>query len=279
MVSAVSASRSRTASGGWAALALLVAVALTSAAGPASGAKTRPKISAPKITIQLVSPAVGTVVPRYGGSPMFHWTIATMGLAPLHGSGRLEVSTSPTFDQMATARFDCGYSQGDCMTRFQWNNGSPHWYDLANSCADVPPVGDCSSPSRVLYWRVRYQPVGGRSYTSPTWMLRRATSPDTVAPVANADPGSAPYGQLARVTYSVDDGGGATRFVAELYDGSTVVFGARTDWNPARGFYKSFWDLPLPADVGPGTYRWCFTVSDLADNSDTDCAPYTITSS
>ena len=55
------------------------------------------------------------------------------------------------------------------------------------------------------------------------------------------------------------------------------MFGARTDWRPGVGPYYTYVDLPLPVSVGPGTYRFCVTVIDQADNQTTDCAPYSIT--
>ena len=54
---------------------------------------------------------------------------------------------------------------------------------------------------------------------------------------------------------------------------------ARTDWRTISGNYYTYVDLPLPTTVVPGAYRFCVTVFDQSDNSATDCAPYTITSS
>jgi hypothetical protein len=251
---------------------VLAAAAAISASG-ASGSTP-----APRIAITLLGPTAGTVTPRYGPSPAFSWLINASGKAPLHGSGRLEVSTTASFAQMATWRFDCGYSPGDCVMHHQWPAVAPYWYDQANSCDDVPPVGSCNTLSKLLYWRVRYQPVGGKSWSSRTGIVRRSISSDTTAPKVQADPGSAQYGAPARVLFWVDDDSGVTRDIVQIYDGGKVIFGMRTEWNDVNTDDLSYryLDLPLPTTIEPGTYRWCLTAQDRADNRATDCALYTI---
>jgi hypothetical protein len=252
---------------------LLAAVVSLCAIGGSDGAK-----SIPNLAIQLVAPAGGTVVPRYGSSPVFAWRINARGLPTPKGSGRLEVSTTRSFAQEAIYRFDCGYSPGDCVPHFQWPNTTPHWYDMANSCSDVPPVGLCNGLSTTLYWRVRFQPVGGRSYTSPIGILQRSTPTDVTPPTAQAQPGTSAYGDPAQMLFWASDRSNVVRYVVELYNGDgKVVDGARTDWRTIAGNYYTYVDLPLPTTVGPGAYKFCVTVLDQSDNSATDCAPYTIT--
>jgi hypothetical protein len=239
--------------------------------GASTGAKAVPNIS-----IRLLAPISGTIVPRYGASPYFTWLITAHGQPPPKGSGRLEVSTTPTFSQEAILRFDCGYNPGDCVPHFQWPDSTPHWYDMANSCSDVPPVGNCLGVSKQLYWRVRFQPVGGRSYSSSIGVLQRSLSPDSVAPSVRAEGGSSDYGGPARMLFWAGDNTGLTRYVVQLYDGTKMVFGARTDWRSGVGPYYTYVDLPIPPSVKPGGYRFCVTVIDQADNKKTDCAPYSI---
>ena len=252
----------------------MVAVAATLClAGASNEAK-----SIPNVAIQLVAPSSGSVVARYGASPVFAWRISARGLPPPKGSGRLEVSTTRSFAQEATYRFDCGYSPGDCVPHFRWPNASPHWYDMANSCSDVPPEGVCNGLSTTLYWRVRFQPVGGRSYTSPIGILQRSTPTDVTPPTAQAQPGTSAYGDPAQMLFWASDRSNVVRYVVELYNGDgKVVDGARTDWRTIAGNYYTYVDLPLPTTVGPGAYKFCVTVLDQSDNSATDCAPYTIT--
>jgi len=236
------------------------------------GAKTIPNVA-----IQLVSPRSDSVVARYGPSPMFTWRISARGLPPPRGSGRLEVSTTRSFAQEAVYRFDCGYSPGDCVSHFRWPSGSPHWYDLANSCSDVPPEGSCGRLSTTLYWRVRFQPVGGRSYTSPIGILERSSPTDRTRPTVRAEAGSSDYGGPARMLFWAGDRSNVVRYVVQLYDSAgKMVFGARTDWRRITGNYYTYVDLPLPASVGPGSYKFCVTVIDQSDNDKTDCAPYAI---
>src|SRR5262249_28474129 len=185
---------------------LLAVVAALAAAGASVEAKAIPGLS-----IELVSPARGSAVPRYGASPVFTWRISARGLPPPKGSGRLEVSTTRSFAQEAVYRFDCGYSPGDCVPHLQWPSSAPHWYDLANSCSDVPAVGsNCGSLSTTLYWRVRFEPVGARSYTSPIGVLRRSAPTDTTPPTAKAESGSSQYGGPAPLLLLAGDpsGGG-----------------------------------------------------------------------
>jgi hypothetical protein len=208
---------------------------------------------------------------------MFRWRISAPGGALLHGSGRLEVSTTPTFTQEAIMRFDCGYSPGDCVAHYRWGTTEPHWYDMANSCSDVPPVGNCNGISRTLYWRVRFEPVGGRSYSSPVGVLARAMSTDTVPPQTQAEPGTSPYGQPARVFFWVQEASGTARYVIQLYNGSKVIYGARTDWQHAVGHFETYVDLPIPATIRAGLYHFCVTVVDQADLKASDCAPFAIT--
>ena len=135
MDKAVSLLRSR------AVIGILVFAALALPALPASGAKQKAHTAKFSVAIALLGPTNNTTVARYGASPTFDWKITMTGRPPARGSGRLEVSTSPTFSQSAVFRFDCGYSPGDCPTSYQWPNQTPFWYDQANSCSDVPPVG------------------------------------------------------------------------------------------------------------------------------------------
>jgi len=257
-----------------AAAGLVAAAAALAAVAGSGGAKAIPSLS-----IQLVSPTPGGVVPRYGASPVFKWRISARGLPAPKGSGRLEVSTTRTFTQEAIYRFDCGYSPGDCVPHFQWPDASPHWYDMANSCSDVPPEGSgCGSLSTVLYWRVRFQPVGAQTYTSAIGMLRRSAPTDSKAPTAKAEAGSSDYGGPARMLFWASDASNVVRYVVELYDSSKeMVFGARTDWRTISGNYYTYVDLPIPPSIGPGSYTFCVTVVDQSDNHATDCAPYAIT--
>jgi len=252
---------------------LLAAAAALCAVGGSNEAK-----SIPNVAIQLVAPSSGSVVARYGASPVFAWRISARGLPPPKGSGRLEVSTTRSFAQEATYRFDCGYSPGDCVPHFRWPNASPHWYDMANSCSDVPPEGVCNGLSTTLYWRVRFQPAGGRSYTSPIGILQRAMPTDVTPPTARAEAGSSQYGGPARMLFWASDKSGVVRYVVQLYDiDGKMVFGARTDWRTITANYYTYVDLPLPETVEPGAYKFCVTVIDQSDNQATDCAPYSIT--
>jgi hypothetical protein len=261
-------------------LRVVAASLFTAAAALCAVAGSQEAKTIPNVSIQLVSPASGATIPRYGASPVFAWRLYAHGLPTPKGSGRLEVSTTRSFTQEAIYRFDCGYSPGDCVAHFQWPNSSPHWYDMANSCSDVPPEGsNCGSLSTTLYWRVRFQPVGARSYTSPIGILQRSAPTDTTPPTAQAQSGSSVYGGPARMLFWAGDKSGVVRYVVQLYDGSTMVFGARTDWQSIVSPYYTYVDLPLPPTVEPGSYRFCVTVIDQSDNSTTDCAPYSITAS
>lgn len=261
------------------ALALLAAAAVAAPAGGSS--TTKPRLKPIHIAITLLSPVTAAVVPRYGPSPVFDWLIKSTSAAPLHGSGRLEVSTTSDFAQSAIWRFECGYSAGDCIQHHQWLATSPYWYDEANSCDDVPAVGKCGALSKTLFWRVRYQPVGGKSWSSPTGRLQRSVTSDSTRPKVQAENGSAAYGVAARVLFWVSDDSGTTRDIVQIYDGGQVVFGMRTQWDSVNHTSLSYryLDLPLPASIEPGTYRWCLTAQDQSDNRGTDCATYTITGS
>jgi hypothetical protein len=46
--------------------------------------------------------------------------------------------------------------------------------------------------------------------------------------------GSSEYGDPARMLFWAGDASGITRYVVELYDGTKMVFGARTDWRPGE---------------------------------------------
>lgn len=255
---------------------LAITVAVVAAFFVVAGSREAKTI--PNVSIQLVSPGSGAVVQRYGPSPVFSWRISARGLPPPKGSGRLEVSTTRSFAQEAIYRFDCGYSPGDCVPHFRWPDSSPHWYDMANSCSDVPPAGtNCGSLSTTLYWRVRFEPVGGRSYTSPIGILQRSPPADTSPPTARAEAGSSTYGSPARMLFYAGDPSQVVRYVVQVYSGRSMVFGARTDWRTISGLYYTYVDLPLPTTVGPGTYKFCVTVIDRSDNKQTDCAPYSIT--
>jgi hypothetical protein len=275
MDKAVSRVRSRAAI---AALALAVCVLV---AGPASGANHKTRTAKFSVAIALLGPTNGTTVARYGASPTFSWKISLTGKPPARGSGRLEVSTSPSFNQSAVFRFDCGYTSGDCPSSYQWPNQTPFWYDQANSCSDVPPSGtNCGSLSTTLYWRVRYEPVGAKSYTSPVGVLQRSAPTDTRPPTVNALNGTSAYGSNATVYFHAGDNSGLVRDVVELYDSSgNVVFGVRTEWNtvPTSGQSYQYITLPLPPSIQAGTYKSCVTVVDQNDNRATDCAIYTIT--
>ncbi len=227
----------------------------------------------------LVSPANGSVVPRYGPSPLFRWRITEAGAAPASGSGRLEVSTAPSFAQSVIYSFDCGAAAGACPEKHRWPASQPYWYDLANSCSDVPPVGSCGGLSRTLYWRVRYEPAGAASSTSPVGVLERAVSADRTRPLVTTVPGSSRFGGTAAVTFFVSDGSGSVRDIVELEAGARVVFGVRTAWTAVARVRRSFRSivLPLPPTIGAGRYRVCVTAQDQADNRATSCAAYTIT--
>jgi hypothetical protein len=257
----------------FAVLALAVVTALA-AGGGASGASKIPSIS-----IQLLGPATGISIPRYAASPVFQWRIEPRGAAHLYGSGRLEVSTTASFSKEVAARFDCGYSPGDCMTEYQWSNKWPFWYDQADPCSSIPPAGNCGTAPSTLYWRVRYQPVGGKSWSSPVGTLRFATPADSKPPTANALPSGSPYGQQGVFHFDAADNGGVIRDEVQLFDGNTVVFGARTDWDNVGITPERLMSEPFPTSIEPGTYRWCLTVFDFADNQASDCSTYTITAS
>jgi hypothetical protein len=259
-------------------LAVLAAVALVpTAAAPAAGASRQ--AAGVSVRVLLVSPAGGTIVPRYGPSPLFRWRITESGRAPARGSGRLEVSTSPTFAQSAIYSFDCAAAAGGCPQAHRWPGTQPYWYDLANSCSDVPAVGSCRTLSRVLYWRVRYEPAGAASATSPVGVLERAVSSDRTPPAVKTVAGNSRVGATAAVEFLVSDGSGVVRDIVELESGASVVFGVRTAWTTVARTRQSFRFivLPLPPTIGAGVYRVCVTAQDQADNRATDCAPYTIT--
>ena len=129
----------------------------------------------------------------------------------------------------------------------------------------------------MLYWRVRFQPAGGRSYSSPIGMLQRSAPNDTRSPTAKAEAGSSDYGDPARILFWASDASNVVRYVVQLYEGRKMVFGARTDWRPIRGNYYTYVDLRLPVGIGPGSYKFCVTVIDQSDNDTTDCARYAIT--
>ncbi len=261
------------------AIGLIALLALP--AGPASAAKQKVKTAKFSVAISLLGPANGTTVVRYGASPDFAWRITLTGEPPARGSGRLEVSTSRSFAQSAVFRFDCGYSSGDCPTSYQWPNQTPYWYDQANSCSDVPPSGtNCSGLSTTLYWRVRYEPAGAKSYSSPVGVLQRSAPTDTKPPIVNTVVGSSPHGSNATVYFHAGDNSGLVRDIVELEDSAgNVVFGVRTEWNVVAtgGTSYRYITLPLPLSVQAGTYKACVTVVDQNDNKATDCATYTIT--
>jgi hypothetical protein len=100
---------------------------------------------------------------------------------------------------------------------------------------------------------------------------------DGRAPTARAEGGSSKHGHPARMLFRAGDDSGITRYVVQFYDGRKMVFGARTDWRRGVGPSSTYVDLPLPASVGPGSYRFCVTVIDQADNQTTGCARYSIT--
>jgi hypothetical protein len=252
--------------------AAVVVVGLTTVSGPADATAKVPRIS-----IALVSPAGGSSLDRYAASPVFRWQIQTGGSAKLYGSGRLEVSTTPTFSKRVTARFDCGYSPGDCMTQFHWGDQRPFWYDQADPCSDIPADGNCGVPAPSLYWRVRYQPVGGKSWSSPIGVMHFASPSDTTPPAANALPSTSAYGAPAVFHFKASDNRETVRDEVQLYAGGTAIFGARTEWDQVGSTPERLMYQPLPTTIQAGTYKWCLTVFDLADNQDTDCSTYTIT--
>ena len=254
------------------------ALALASpAAGPAALAKR--ERAGGQVRVLLVAPANGTVVPRYGPSPLFRWLITETGPPTVRGSGRLEVSTSPTFTQSAIFSFVCGAGAGACPQEHRWPASQPYWYDLANSCSDVPPVGSCGRLSRTLYWRVSYEWSGARSSSSPVGVLGRTLSPDRSPPAVTTVAGGSRLGGTAAVSFFVSDGSGIVRDIVELEAGARVVFGVRTAWTPVARSGRSYRYivLPLPPTIGAGVYRVCVTAQDEADNRARDCAAYTIT--
>jgi hypothetical protein len=254
----------------WAALAAVALCALVSSAAPAATRK------APRISIVLGAPGAGTLVARYGASPVFHWQIETPSGTTPWGSGRLEVSTTRTLAKEVVERFNCGYEPGDCPTQFQWKDVWPYWYDQSDPCSSIPAVGNCATPPPFLYWRVRFEPVGGRSYSSRVVTLRRPAPTDIQPPTANAIAGTSVYGATARFYFYATDNSGVTRNEIELYDGSQVVYGARTRWDTSDTTTERYMDVSLPTTVDPGAYRWCLTLFDYADNQATDCASYTV---
>jgi hypothetical protein len=80
-----------------------------------------------------------------------------------------------------------------------------------------------------------------------------------------------------RFFYVASDNSGVVRPEFQLYDGNTVVYGARNDWDRSGITGERYVDLILPASVKAGLYRWCLTLYDYSGNQSTSCAAYTIT--
>ena len=259
-------------------IGLLVFAVLLLPAGVAEGqAKAKPRPKPVRISVTLGAPTSGVVVPWYGASPLFQWQVKSSN-PKQEGTIWLEVSTTPAFTQEVLRQFDCGYTPGPCTSSFRWKNAQPYWYDLADSCADLPPSGNCSNPMAVFYWRVRFEPAGtAKKISSPVQSFRRTRPADRRPPVAKAVQGSAAYGATTRFYYYAHDTSGVTRTELELYDGSTVVYGARDDWDSSNDSNERYIDVVLPTEVAAGSYSWCVTVSDYSGNDATDCAPYAIT--
>jgi hypothetical protein len=259
-------------------LGLVALVALLLPAGIAEGrAKPKPRAKPVKISVTLAAPASGVLVPWYGASPRFQWQMKSSN-PKQQGTIWLEVSTTPAFTQEVLQQFDCGYTPVPCTSSYQWKNTQPYWYDLADSCADLPPSGSCASPTRVFYWRVRFEPNGtAKKISSPVQSFRRTPPTDTKAPVANAVQGTAAYGAPTRFYYYARDNSGVTRMELELYNGRNVVYGARGDWDSSHDLNERYIDVVLPTAIQIGSYTWCVTVYDYSGNDARDCAPYTIT--
>lgn len=229
------------------------------------------------IAVTLESPPAGTVVPYYGASPWFRWQLAFAN-GGQRGTIWLEVSATRTFRQEALRMFDCGYTPGPCTTSFRWPDRQPYWYDLSDSCADLPPLGACRGRTAVFYWRVRFEPEGtSRKVSSPIGMIRRAGVGDARPPTATAMPGTGAYGVPDRFFYYASARSGASRAEFELFRGADVVYGARNDWDRSGIRRERYEDLILPASVHAGSYRWCLTVYDYSGNHSRSCAPYTLT--
>ena len=208
---------------------------------------------------------------------MFQWQLTLRDPAQ-RGTIWLEVSTTRTFQQVARQIFDCGYTPGPCTTTYRWKNSQPYWYDLSDSCADLPPIGTCSGLSGVFYWRVRFEPEGtSRKISSRVGVIKRAAPVDRKPPTASAEPGTGVYGSPDRFFYTAVDDSNVYRPMFQLYDGDTVVYGARNDWDRSGIRGERYVDLILPTAVKPGSYRWCLTVYDYSGNHATNCAPYTLT--
>ncbi len=253
---------------------IVALVGLLLTAGVAEG-KAKPKPV--RISVTLAGPTSGVLVPWYGASPLFQWQLKSSN-PKQEGTIWLEVSTTPTFAQEVLQQFDCGYVPGPCTSSYRWKNGRPYWYDLADSCADLPPSGNCANPRAVFYWRVRFEPAGtARKISSAVESFRRTRPADTRPPVARAVQGSAAYGETTRFYYYAHDNSGVTRTELELYDGSTVVYGARGGWDSSNDSNERYIDVVLPTAVSAGSYSWCVTVYDYSGNDATDCAPYAIT--
>jgi hypothetical protein len=260
-------------------LVLVVLAVLMVPAGIAE-ARTKPKAKPKpvKISVTLTGPAAGVLVPWYGASPVFQWQVKSSNPRQ-QGTIWLEVSTTRAFGQEVLQQFDCGYTPGPCASTYRWKNSQPYWYDLADSCADLPPSGSCASPTSVFYWRVRFEPAGtAKKISSPVQSFRRTPPTDRRAPVAKAVAGNASYGTPTRFYYYAHDNSGVTRTELELYDGDTVVYGARGNWDRSNDSNERYIAVVLPTAVQAGSYRWCVTVSDYSGNDTTGCAPYTITS-
>ncbi len=254
-----------------------VLIALLAIAVPAGGAAAKTNPKAVHISVTLGAPAGGTQIRWYGASPVFQWQLKSSN-PKQQGTIWLEVSNTPAFNQEVLQQFDCGYTPGPCTSSYQWKNQQPYWYDLADSCSDLPPSGTCAGPTTTFYWRVRFEPNGtANKISSAIGSFSRAAPADTRPPSATAVKGSSPYGSPTRFYYDASDRSGVTRMELELYDGTTVVYGARGQWDRSGDDDERYVDVPLPTAVGPGSYRWCITVYDYSGNHDTDCAPYTIT--
>lgn len=258
---------------------LVVFAAALLALPPLAGASGSKGGTNAGIAVALAAPASGTVVPYFGASPVFRWRL-TFANRGQRGTIWLEVSATRSFAQEALQTFDCGYSAQPCPTSFRWPDHQPYWYDLSDSCADLPPVGDCSGLTNVFYWRVRFEPEGtSAKVSSPVGTFRRAPATDRTPPVATALAGTGAYGSPDRFFFYAWDGSDVERAQFQVYDAAgTVVYGARNDWDRSGVRNERYEDLILPASVGAGAYRWCLTVYDYSGNHATSCAPYTLTS-
>jgi hypothetical protein len=255
-------------------LVALVAIALA-LPFPAAASRSAEGASA-RISVALISPDPGTLVPYFGASPLFQWRLSFANPGQ-RGTIWLEVSATRSFKQKVLQMFDCGYTSQPCVTAYRWRNSQPYWYDLGDHCADLPPLGRCAGLTNVFYWRVRFEPEGGsRKVSSPVGMFRRAVPRDGTAPVAVARAGRGKVGSPDRFFYVGWDSSGVSRAEFQLYDGDAVVYGARNDWDRSGLRGVRYEDLILPASVRAGTYGWCLTVYDYSGNHTTSCASYTL---